>query len=181
MVVQEQEWFYRIRHYFRQRGRDLNDRLDWVSVQLLVRDPLVERCALGLLALITALLLFRARFPVEQIPWIGAIDAHQLARSAGAYGVFFVIWFSSLLTHTMFCPTPIREHGSLYRAMESFRKATDLDGEAREALLYGELLDIENGGRPLARFFITGLLLSSLACFVASLVFLTLAMLPVLD
>lgn len=175
MTIPEQELGWRIRHAIRDRIRRLDSLFDWTFIQLLVRDPLIERSALGLLALITALLLFKSRFVSSDGGWLEALDGRLLASSAGDYGVFFGIWFTALLTNAAFCPRVVREAGNRDRALESYRKATDHATTDPGFIAFERIFDTDNQGRPLVRTFIVLLLVAAFAEFFASLRLLILA------
>lgn len=179
-MIQELEWWHRFRHALRRMTRFLDGRFDWILIHLLVRDPLIERSALGLLALITALLLFKARVVADDPQWLRAIDGPGLARAAGAYGIFFAIWFVALLSHAGICPRTIREHGSRDRALESYRKATGHVPDHPEFVAFAEFFDNDNNGRPVFRALIMALLVSSFLAFLASLWLLIRATSPLL-
>lgn len=149
-------------------------------MHLLVRDPLAERCALGLLALITALILFKTRVAETDPSWMQSVDGHALMRSAGFYGLFFGAWFCALLLHTLRCPRLVREHGSKDRAMESFVKSQPSTMDQCEYDVQSAYFDQDNASRRIARFAISALMIVAVGNYLASLLFLTEATFPVL-
>lgn len=180
MTIPEQQFWSKIVHSFREFSRKAGNHFDWTFVQLMVRDPLVERSALGLLALITALLLFKARVVATDPDLVQFVDGRYLAHSAGTYGIFFGMWFTALLSNSIFCPRMIRESGGRYRALESYNKATGEKPSDPGFKLYEGFFDRDNRKMPTIRAIIVIFASISFLFFFASLYWLTRAVAPFL-
>lgn len=180
MTNPEQQLWSKVVHGVREFSRKVGNHFDWTFVQIMVRDPLVERSALGLLALITALLIFKARVVDTDPELVKFVDGRYLAHSAGTYGIFFGMWFTALLSNSIFCPRMIRESGGRYRALESYNKATGEKPSDLGFRTYENIFDRDNRKMPAIRGFIVFFASISFLFFFASLYLLIRAVAPFL-
>ncbi|MBT9290796.1 hypothetical protein [Prosthecodimorpha staleyi] len=96
--------------------------MNWIRLRRFCRDPFIERTALGLLALLSALMALKSKLEVDAAPEIDRIDPSLLLWAARFYGVFFLFWFLSHMVFLLAAPRLVFDYNNKEQYLDASLK-----------------------------------------------------------